>query len=287
MSRETNRLNSNGSVLTQVLVVLGVVGVFSGIILESVNRLYLVDSSKVFHPASINLIADQVTSLLEQDGVWQATIAKNPSLACIATNGTSCPVGDQPIDIYLPDGSLYLSQSSTDGFDKSGYRCTTFNSTSGDRYCVYKARVSWSAVCPSPPCVSSMISASSPFATSPQQRVKLQVFYRSLGSGLSTEVEVMKGGLEFDRGGRSNSIKAFCSAIPGKMVGGGIHCRVNIQPTNCRADGSKNSVGFVRPDGSVQCATPGLFGNALGYLRCNPGNAIWGMEGDYILCNVF
>lgn len=286
MKKNLTDNSEKGLALLNVLGVVAFVGIVAAVMVDGVNTLFKVQQGLVFHPSSVALITEQVISLVEQNGVWAQTVASDLNLSCLRTNGVVCPAGRRPIQLYLPGGQLYLSQGGTDGFDKNGFRCTSYKAAQGDGLCIYKARVSWEPVCAGGPSCTSVRGPGDWFAKSPGQRIYVDVSFRSSNVQTTAEINVLKAAFVFVRGMQDRMVKTFCSAIPGELVGGGMHCILKIQPQDC---GQRNMVDYVSTDGVIHCARHPLFGDGTNVHKCTGGNAIAGIAygGGGIECDVF
>ncbi|MBC7371676.1 MAG: hypothetical protein H7326_08930 [Bdellovibrionaceae bacterium] len=288
LENQVRNWNTEGSAFPVIIAIVAFVGLFSSYLASSMLvKAPSANAGIVFERQAITTYMNQIVSIVENDNSWLASIAANPSLSCLAASGLTCPTGPQPINLLLGPGSVYDSYSGAEGFDKFGIPCNLYSATDGDPTCIYKVRLTWEAVCAAPPCVSAR-AVGDLYAKTPEQQLSLQVFFSSRRSQRTDELKVSAGDMVFTRKSVFNSVGAFCEALSGELVAGGLHCRIKLQPHNCRTAESKNMVDRIRPDGKVICKNPTLFGAGTDLeRRCGHGVGFTGLTGDDLTCTMF
>lgn len=285
------KLNQDGNVILMAMGLVALVAVASIGILSTVGTAKKVANSGVtYNYQAIQLILSQAAAVIENDRAWLATIQANPSMACLLSDATPCPVAEQAITLKngfsaAAGGSANLSSpAGSEGFDKNSLICFEYNSSGGHSRCIYAIRVLWQ-----PDCVAPCISTKTPtelFAKSPKQKLKIDVVFNSSTDSNAAEISLLKSQSVFTRNQISSSIQSFCSSIPGKVSAGGLVCQFNYNEKNCFSEG-KRMVDYVDVNGNVVCKTPALYGDGTNSARCPDGAAMVGFEGDNFVCDVF
>lgn len=136
---------NRGFTLVEVLVsclILGIVSVGAGTVFIQMANL----QNKTNVKESSLVIRSTLLSLLKNESAVQAMIANNPSMACLRNTPSTCGSSSTGlIDVYNPDGTMYLrSSAATEGFTKDGSVCSTFGGASN---CALRYQISWRALC--------------------------------------------------------------------------------------------------------------------------------------------
>lgn len=110
-------------------------------------------------PVQLDIVRRNIQSLLMSQAAWQATVARNSSMACLSSSSSSCvvpgttqPLSNQTFALY--DGAssqpYFDATRATNGFTANGRPCTGFNSNEGNDACPFRFELRWSAVCTNP-----------------------------------------------------------------------------------------------------------------------------------------
>lgn len=277
-------LDRRGSALINVLGLISIISVITAGIFYSLNRVTSRSEGTGFYGLTISMITEQVSSLIENDYTWLSTIVNNPGMACLLNPGAVCPNTYSAFDLYMPDSSVYLAHLGGTGFDKNGFSCNSYSSTTPDFKCTYKVKLFWK--CAEADCTSAK-KPTELFAHKPKITISMQFFYNSSADSNSSEISITHNSLEFIRGNVDGGLKAFCESISGELLAGGLHCRIN-PPTsyNCRVSASRHMVDKLEY-GQVDCVNPSGFGDGVNPFKCNAGSAITGFLDDHPACDVF
>ncbi len=278
------RLNSRGSILVYVMGLVVVISVITGGIFYNLTRLNNRSEGVVFDGATLSLIAEQVSSVTENEASWYKTVVNDANLNCLLVNGGNCSSAYQPLTLYLPDNTIFTQNSGSLGFDRYGFRCSNYSSTVPDSKCVYKVKLFWK--CDSGSCVS-VKAPTDLIAKSPKIKIKIEYVFNSSTDLNSGEKNLNHKDLDFERGGNQKGLKAFCESISAEMHAGGLHCRFNPPSAeNCRSLHSRHMVKKLK-GGHVECENPTTFGDGTFPFKCNSGSAMTGFFNDHPICDVF
>lgn len=156
------KLNNKGFSLLQVLTATTILGVVSATLMASIfEKAQFKAMSKT--KTGIAAARSNLKNVMLHNVSWYYTIydsvneAQNPEIACVRGTAEAFNVNCNNASgtLRVVDASqnvFYNTFSQTQGFDKDGLICNSFDSANGNFSCPLRAVVTWSANCSTDPC---------------------------------------------------------------------------------------------------------------------------------------
>lgn len=281
--------NRKGSVLISTLVLVAMISAISAGIFLSINSTDVKKAGVSFNGMVMTMMSEQISSLIENETSWKKTIDSNANLACLLAPGSSCATaGDMPFDLYLPDGTIFMSHAGGSGFDKNGFHCNSYSSGTPDSNCIYKIKLYWK--CNDPAGCVSIIKPGETYAKKPRMTISMEYFFNAPNAALTGETNLTHRKVSYQRGIADGGIKALCDSISGDLLAGGMHCRINPPVNyNCKSLVSpRRHMVDTLEGGSVKCKTPLMYGDGNDNpFTCNPNSGLTGFFDDHPICDFF
>lgn len=188
-------LNEKGFGIVDFLIAMVVTTVSCLLILQIAGQAKE-EQARTSLPLQLDLIRQNLMTLIQSSSPWTDTITRNPGMACLL-NTTACvdpsnatrSISNQAFALW--DGSsataYYDGTSSSNGFTLGGTPCTTYSSQGNDA-CPFHYDLTWTAICPDPAtpatCINPtvLISATLKFSPKNKKNIALNVTNYSFGT---------------------------------------------------------------------------------------------------------
>jgi prepilin-type N-terminal cleavage/methylation domain-containing protein len=194
---------------------------------------------------------------LQNASAWNATVAANPSMACLQ-NHTDCAAAGGTFQVFDEKSNLYYDATvAANGFDQASQRCSTFGKA-GDQTCVYRYDIVWKPLCPtSGACIDPLVNIKGTFKMSAAAVSKASV--NTQNYSFSAFV-----------GYKQNYFDQACTSLAGTYSAPSKQCNFQTQATHCAPGQVITGIDF---QGKPTCA-------AAVTGRCPPGQAVVGIGSD-------
>jgi hypothetical protein len=219
-------------------------------------------------------VKENLIAVLDNDAAWIQTVANNPSMACLRTNGAICDsAAFGEIAVFEGDGSLWFDANPKKGFDVSGQPCDTFGDNDGNR-CVF--RFSIRPECLGGSCTPTELLPGALIATKPKIRVTGQFTFARTGLSSRSKLNPTLYSFDLTRGNAERTLSKFCSSVDGLFDQFNSRCKSLIgdkDTFDCTQIVGPGGyfVGYA-PDGTPKCDRTAMFA-----ATCPKGSAVVGL----------
>lgn len=154
----------------EVLIATGLLSILAGALIVGIFNVEK-NMRQVESVTTLNVLRMTILSHLQNDWSWKATVnaLSNTDMICIK-NQTSCAAQPQrPFKLHDAAGNLvYDASIATNGFATNGELCNTYNDSTGNDTCAYRAELTWQPDCAAPCIPSGLVKISVTLKYNPQ-----------------------------------------------------------------------------------------------------------------------